>query len=114
MEFLSQFWSAFLSGDPGRVGEVTSLVESLNRAADRIEAVGNDAEQERNTELRKVQKLVDETFKTTNKKQRINYKAIPSGREVVKQLLGHTTKALTTATARYQRALEEQTRGEGG
>jgi transcription initiation factor TFIIH subunit 1 len=107
-EFLSQFWSAFLSGDVGRVNEITSLVESLDRAMDRINAVVDAAEADRNELIRKTQKQADEILKRTGKKQRIDYKRIGGGAEVVKQLLGPVTKAVANATAKYRKALHEQ------
>lgn len=107
-EFLSQFWSAFLSGDASRVNEITSLVESLDRAMDRIKAVADAAEEERNEIIRKTQKQADDILKRTGKKQRIDYKRIGGGAEVVKQLLGPITKAVGNATARYRKALHEQ------
>jgi transcription initiation factor TFIIH subunit 1 len=107
-EFLSQFWSAFLSGDASRVSEITSLVESLDRAMDRIKAVADAAEEERNEIIRKTQKQADDILKRTGKKQRIDYKRIGGGAEVVKQLLGPITKAVGNATARYRKALHEQ------
>jgi transcription initiation factor TFIIH subunit 1 len=107
-EFLSQFWSAFLSGDASRVNEITSLVESLDRAMDRIKAVADAAEEERSEIIRKTQKQADDILKRTGKKQRIDYKRIGGGAEVVKQLLGPITKAVGNATARYRKALHEQ------
>jgi transcription initiation factor TFIIH subunit 1 len=107
-EFLSQFWSAFLSGDASRVKEITSLVESLDRAMDRIKTVADAAEEERNEIIRRTQKQADDILKRTGKKQRIDYKRIGGGAEVVKQLLGPITKAVGNATARYRKALNEQ------
>jgi transcription initiation factor TFIIH subunit 1 len=107
-EFLSQFWSAFLSGDVSRVNEITSLVESLDRAMNRIKDVADAAEAERNDLIQKSQKHADDIFKRTGKKQRIDYKRIGGGAEVVKQLLGPTTKAIANATMKYRKALREQ------
>lgn len=112
-EFLSQFWSAFLSGDSSRVSEITSLVESLNRSMDRIKSVADDAEKDRSALISKTQKQADDIFKRTGKRQRIDYKKIGGGAEVVKRLLGPTTKAVANATARYQKALGEQMAEEG-
>ena len=107
-EFLSQFWSAFLSGDVNRVNEITSLVESLDRAMDRINAVAQAAEADRTEIIRKSHKQAEEIFKRTGKKQRVDYKRIGGGAQVVKQLLGPITKAVANATARFQKALNEQ------
>ena len=113
-EFLHQFWAAFLSGDPDRVIEVTSLAESLDRAADRIKAVADDAEEERNNIIRKVKKQAADIFERTGKKQRVDYKAIGGGAEVVNQLLGPIMVALSRASLQYQKALTEQAPGEEG
>lgn len=107
-EFLGQFWSAFLSGDASRVNEIASLVESLDRAMDRINAVADAAEAERSELIRKTQKQADEILKRTGKKQRIDYKRIGGGAEIVKQLLGPITKAVANATTRYRKAFHEQ------
>jgi transcription initiation factor TFIIH subunit 1 len=107
-EFLRQFWSAFLSGDVSRVNEIASLVESLERAMDRIKDVAERAEADRNNIIRQTQKQADEILKRTGKKQRIDYKRIGGGAEVVKQLLGPITKAVANATTKYRKALQEQ------
>jgi transcription initiation factor TFIIH subunit 1 len=112
-EFLHQFWSAFLSGDVGRVNEIASLVESLDRAMDRINTVANAAEADRKEVIRKSQKQADDILQRTGKKQRIDYKRIGGGAEVVKQLLGPTTKAVANATAKYQKALHDQLAQQG-
>jgi transcription initiation factor TFIIH subunit 1 len=107
-EFLRQFWSAFLSGDVSRVNEIASLVESLDRAMDRIKDVAARAEADRNKIIQQTQKQADEILKRTGKRQRIDYKRIGGGAEVVKQLLGPIIQAITNATTKYQKALHEQ------
>ena len=111
-EFLHQFWAAFLSGDPNRANEIVSLVESLNRAMDRIKAVADDAEGERNQLIKKLKRDALTIQERTGLKRKIDYKAIQGGAEVVNQLLGPTTSAVATAIAKYKKALQEQT-GEG-
>ena len=113
VEFLSQFWKAFLSGDPDRVNEITSLVESLNRAMDRVKAIADDAEESRNDIIRKAQNSADVIFKRTGKKQKVDPKKIPGGAVVVNQLLGPTIKALAAATSGYQQAFQEQIKETG-
>ncbi|KAI4195094.1 MAG: hypothetical protein LQ346_003518, partial [Caloplaca aetnensis] len=49
-EFLSHFWSAYLSGAPSSASTLPSLVDSLSRALDRINAVAEEAEEERERE----------------------------------------------------------------
>ncbi|KAL4881954.1 hypothetical protein BJY04DRAFT_187735 [Aspergillus karnatakaensis] len=107
-EFLHQFWQAFLSGNPDRAAEVASLVESLNRAMDRINAVAKDAEAERQVEVDKLKKHAREVLQATGKKLRINLDSIPGGEQAVKRLLGPTIRALETALTRYKEALDKE------
>ncbi|KAL2819415.1 hypothetical protein BJX63DRAFT_381943 [Aspergillus granulosus] len=109
-EFLHQFWQAFLSGNPDRAVEVASLVESLNRAMDRINAVAQDAEAERQVEVNKVKQHAREVLQATKKKLRVNLDSIPGGEQAVKRLLGPTIRALETALTRYKEALAEETK----
>lgn len=109
-EFLHQFWQAFLSGNPDRAGEVASLVESLNRAIERINAVAADAESERQVEVNKVKQHVREVLQATGKKLPVNFNSIPGGEQAVKRLLGPTIRALETALMRYKDALAEETK----
>jgi transcription initiation factor TFIIH subunit 1 len=113
-EFLSQFWAALLSGDASRVNEVASLVESLDRAMDRIKAVADDAEEARQELLTKSQRMVDGVFRRTGKRQRIDYDKIHGGKEVVNQLLGPTARAVGLAVERYRTALKDQTGSDEG
>ncbi|KAL4932203.1 TFIIH subunit TFB1 family protein [Aspergillus undulatus] len=107
-EFLHQFWQAFLSGNPDRAGEVSSLVESLNRAMERINAVAKDAEAERQVEVDKVKRHAREVHQATGKRLRVNLDSIPGGEQSVNRLLGPTIWALDTALAKYKEALAEE------
>ncbi|KAL2215808.1 RNA polymerase II transcription initiation protein [Thermoascus aurantiacus ATCC 26904] len=109
-EFLHQFWQAFLSGNPDRAGEVASLVESLNRARERIKAVADDAEAERQIEVEKLKQHARDVLATTGKKIRVNLAGVPGGEKVVNQLMGPTLRALDVAMTRYQEALAEETK----
>lgn len=109
-EFLQQFWQAFLSGNPDRAGEVASLVESLNRAMDRIRSVANDAEAERQVEVDKLRNHAREVLEATGKKIKVNTAGIPGGEQAVNQLLGPTIRALELALAKYKAAFEEEMR----
>ncbi|KAL2823893.1 hypothetical protein BDW59DRAFT_148166 [Aspergillus cavernicola] len=109
-EFLHQFWQAFLSGNPERAGEVTSLVESLNRAVERINAVAKDAEAERQVEVDKLKRHAREVLQATGKRLRLNLDSIPGGEQAVKRLLGPTIRALETGLTRYKEALAEETK----
>lgn len=109
-EFLHQFWAAFLSGDPNRANEIASLVESLNRAMDRIKAVADDAEAERSEQIKRQKRELFTIQERTGRKRQVDYSSISGGKEIVNQLLGPTTVAVATAIAKYKKALQEQTR----
>ncbi|KAI1612808.1 transcription initiation factor TFIIH subunit H1 [Exophiala viscosa] len=110
-EFLRQFWNAFLSGDSARANEIASLVESLNKAFDRINLIADDAEAERQEHIRSQEHAVEERFRRTGRRHRVDYDAIKGGGAVVKQLLGPVITSLGTAVQRYKQAFEEQTKG---
>lgn len=112
-EFLHQFWAAFLSGSPDRANEIASLVESLNRAMDRIQAVADEAEGERSEVVRKIKRETFAVQERTGVKRRFDSKAIKGGAEVVNQLLGPTISAVAIAIAKYKKALQEQTEERG-
>ncbi|KAL4888319.1 hypothetical protein BDV59DRAFT_188814 [Aspergillus ambiguus] len=107
-EFLHQFWQAFLSGNPDRAGEVASLVESLNRAMERIKSVAQDAEAERQVEVNKRKQQARAFREATGQKARIDVEGVPGGEKGVHQLLGPTIRALETALGKYQTALAEE------
>ena len=112
-EFLQHFWSAFLSGDPNRADEIGKLFETLNRAMDRIKAVADAAEAERQGEIDKLKKQVLDFFERTGKKRRMDYESTPGGAKVVNQLLAPTVKAIEVATKKYKKALAEQSEDVG-
>jgi transcription initiation factor TFIIH subunit 1 len=111
VEFLRQFWHAFLSGDAARANEVASLVESLNRALDRINVIAEDAEKERQLEIKKKQQELQTRYERTGRKRTLKNEDIKSGgAHVVRELLGPATKSLAVAVQRYKQAFEEQTK----
>ena len=112
-EFLHQFWSAFLSGERKRADEIASLVESLNRALDRIESVAQDAESERDELVRKAKQEAIAFQQRTGLKRKSDQRDIPGGKKVVTELLSSTMMAVTTAIAKYKKALQEQIREAG-
>lgn len=113
-EFLRHFWLAFLSGSPSRAGEIASLVETLNRAMDRIKAVGNDAEAERGKEVEKLKRQVREHYERTGRRVNFDSAEIGGGRKVVEQLLEPTVNAIGIAVGEYSKALKEAEDGDGG
>ena len=112
LEFLHQFWSAFLSGDPSRTAEIASLIESLSRALDRIDAVGVSAEQERMEIVAGEERRALEILRRTGKRRTVDYGAIGGGQRTVRELLGPVVRAVGVAKERFEDALREQM-GEG-
>ncbi|KAL9020366.1 MAG: hypothetical protein Q9185_002444 [Variospora sp. 1 TL-2023] len=106
-EFLSHFWSAYLSGSPARASALPSLIESLSRALDRMAAVADDADAERERELEKVRRKVRERAERTGRKVQFDYASIGGGGEVVRGLLEPTVKAVERAVGEYRRAVRE-------
>lgn len=104
-EFLQHFWSAFLSGDADRAEEISRLVETLNRAMDRIKAVSDDADQERTKEVEKAKKQMRDHYERTQRKMKFDLDLIGGGAKVVNQLLGPTIKAIQLAGKEYKKAL---------
>jgi transcription initiation factor TFIIH subunit 1 len=114
VEFLRQFWSAFLSGDGSRANEVSSLVESLNRALDRINVIAEDAEKERQAEITKLKQRMLERYQKTGRRRELNLESVKSGgSKVVRELLAPITKSLGTAVEAYREAFEEQAGSNG-
>ena len=111
-EFLHQFWSAFTSGRPERAGEIASLVDSLSRAVERVQAVADDAEQEKKNQIKDAERQALEREKRTGRKSRVDYAKIGGGSKVVEHLLEPTTHAISVALGKYKQALAEQS-GEG-
>ncbi|KFA61750.1 hypothetical protein S40285_04159 [Stachybotrys chlorohalonatus IBT 40285] len=105
VEFLHQFWNAFLSGDPDRAGEVQYLAESLKRSAARIAAVADEAEQVREGIILARKQEIREHFKQTGKKIRGNLDKIGGGRDAVVKLMQPIMDALDKAQADFARAL---------
>ncbi|KAK2731799.1 RNA polymerase II transcription factor B subunit 1 [Myotisia sp. PD_48] len=112
-EFLNQFWQAFLSENPERVGDITSLVESLDRAIDRIKAVANEAEAEREAEILKLKQRARDVMASTGKNIRPNFNDVEGGESVVNTLMAPTINALGQAMGEYKRALAQQIKAAG-
>ncbi|EYE92659.1 TFIIH subunit TFB1 family protein [Aspergillus ruber CBS 135680] len=107
-EFLHQFWQAFLSGNADRAGEVASLVESLNRAMQRIKAVAADAEADRQKEVERLKQHARDMLEATGRKIRVSLAGVVGGEKVVNQLLGPTIRALEIALGKYKEAFAEE------
>ncbi|KAK5087622.1 RNA polymerase II transcription factor B subunit 1 [Exophiala xenobiotica] len=110
LEFLRQFWSAFLSGDPSRAAEIASLSESLNRALDRINAIAADAQADREEKIKSYEGQAAQIFKQTGKRRKVDHAAVGGGENVVRHLLGPCVKSLKIAVDKYRITYEEQMR----
>ena len=111
-EFLSHFWTAFLSGSPDHVDEIAKLVETLDHAMDRINAVIDTAGKERDAEVDKVKNQIRERFERTGRKVRFDFDTIGGGAKVARQLLAPTIKAIEVAGNEYRKALTAATAAE--
>ncbi|ORY64252.1 TFIIH p62 subunit domain-containing protein [Pseudomassariella vexata] len=103
MEFLHQFWGAFLSGDPDRAAEIGYLVESLQRSKARINAVAADADRAREEAIEKKKQEIRDIYKRTSKKTKMPI--IRGGKDAVVKLMDPVVQSLDKAIADYQRAL---------
>lgn len=104
-EFLHHFWAVFLCGDPDRAGELAKLVETLERALDRINAVAADAEMERNEVINAQKQQIRELWEKTGKKMQYKPELVGGGGKVVREMLEPTIFALDKASREYRKAL---------
>jgi len=108
IEFLHYFWTVFLSGDDTRTGELQNLVDTLEKSLERINAVAEQAENERIEGLQQIQQQEDEWFKRTAKRRKLDTSRVGGGKQTVQDLLGATVRAVKFADTEYKRALQEQ------
>lgn len=112
-EFLQHFWSAFLSGDANRAGDLAKLLETLDRAMDRIQAVADAAEQERTKEVDRIKQQLKDRYERTQRKVKFDFESIGGGAKAVSQLLAPTVKAIQVAGQEYRKALAAAENGNG-
>ncbi|KAG6004833.1 hypothetical protein E4U21_000671 [Claviceps maximensis] len=105
IEFLHQFWTAFLSGDADRASELQYLAESLLKSGTRISAVADEADVERENIIRKRKQEIREHFERTGKKIRWKSDMVGGGRDAVIKLLQPVRDALQRGQDDYARAL---------
>ncbi|KAI0876343.1 hypothetical protein GGS24DRAFT_498925 [Hypoxylon argillaceum] len=105
MEFLHQFWSAFLSGDPERAAELGYLAEALKKSKDRIEMVAVEADKARDDQIKKRKAEIVQIYERTGKKVKFNAKSIRGGRGAVTKLMEPVVHCLDKAVVDYQKAL---------
>lgn len=102
IEFLHQFWNAFLSGDSDRAGEIQYLAESLSKSIERVAAVAEDAEKEREEAIKRQKQEIRQHYERTKEKRKLNVKG---GRDAVNRLMQPTLDAIEKAKKDYARAL---------
>lgn len=105
IEFLHQFWNAFLSGEPDRAGELQYLGESLERSAARVAAVADEAEVEREATIRRRKQEIRDHFDRTGKRIRWKPDMVGGGRDAVVKMMQPVLDALDKAQRDYSRAL---------
>ncbi|KAI1076494.1 hypothetical protein F5B20DRAFT_555343 [Whalleya microplaca] len=105
MEFLHQFWSAFLSGDPDRAAELGYLAEALKRSKDRIDAVAAEADKVREEQIKNKRTEIFKHYERTGKKVKFIPSSVQGGRVAVMKLMDPAIRALDKAIADYQKAL---------
>ncbi|KAK4155244.1 hypothetical protein C8A00DRAFT_42128 [Chaetomidium leptoderma] len=104
-EFLKQFWSAFLSGDPARVQELAYYAESLRRSSERIDVLTAEAEKVRQQVIIERKREIKEHYERTRKKLR--WLPPKGGKDSVQALFEGTRTALDSALELYVSALGE-------
>lgn len=104
-EFLHHFWVVFLSGDGSRAEELASMVESLSRAMDRIQAVAAAAEEERDKIIRANNEELARVAEQSGRRRRQFDASGIGGANVVNEFLQPTVNAVAAAVAQYRRAL---------
>jgi len=109
VEFLHYFWTIFHSGDASKASELAGLVSTLEKSLDRINAVAEQAESEREAKLEKMRKQVKDYFERTGKRRKVDESLAGGGRKAVEEIVRPTIGALMEASETYRRVLQEQT-----
>jgi hypothetical protein len=82
------------------------LSEKLQNSEVRFDAVADQAEQERKTQLEQIHGM--EKDMPTNKRRRIDRSRLPGGKQAVHNMLAATQQAVSFAESEYQRTLAKQ------
>ena len=109
-EFLHYFWTLFLSGDSTRTAELAQLVATLDRSLERIDAVAEKAEEERNQKIAGLKKQAQDYYQRTGKRRKLDLNGLEGGQAVVDAMIKPTVEALGVAVGAYRAAVEEQTK----
>jgi transcription initiation factor TFIIH subunit 1 len=106
IDFLHYFWGAYLSGDVTRAEDVKFLYETLQGSKARCDAVADQGEQERQTQLEHIQGM--EKDMPPNKRRRIDRSRLPGGRQAVYNMLAATQQAVSFVEQEYRKTLAQQ------
>ncbi|GAB7364510.1 hypothetical protein MBLNU230_g5319t1 [Neophaeotheca triangularis] len=110
-EFLHYFWTLFHSGDSSKVPELQNLVATLDRSVDRLDAVAEQAENERRNRIDALKAKVKAFEQKSGKRRRVDYEGeVGGGRRIVEELAGPVRGALRRAVQVYRGEFERQTR----
>jgi len=113
IEFLSYFWSLYLSGDSSRAQELAHLVERLDRSLDRLNSIGVAAETERQEKLIEVRKRVEEIrslgSRGATRGRLPRERDVKGGKQEAEIVLNATERAVRKAEEVYKRELERAT-----
>lgn len=105
IEYLHHFWLVFLSGNPDRAGDIATMIVSLERSMDRINAVAAAAEKEREEVVRKRKLEIRDIFEQTGRKTQWKASSVGGGEKVVREMMEPTIAALHKASKEYRMAL---------
>jgi transcription initiation factor TFIIH subunit 1 len=108
VEFLHYFWNVYLSGDVDRAGEVQKLVETLDKSLDRIKAVAESAEKERQAKVEKARKQIEDYAQRTGKRRKFDVNSIGGGAKTVNDMMGPVVRAIGAASGQYKKVYEAQ------
>ncbi|GME43953.1 RNA polymerase ii transcription factor [Neofusicoccum parvum] len=108
VEFLHYFWAVYNSGDADRAGELSTLVETLEKSIERIKAVADEAERERQKLIADGRRRAEEHTARTGKRKRFDERAYKGGRKAVEQITRPTVEAVRKAVQTYREELKKQ------
>jgi len=81
------------------------MVETLERAMDRINAVATDAEKEREEVITRTKRDIRDVYERTGKKTKWDSKSVTGGEKVVKEMMEPTIRTIQKAMKEYKKAL---------
>ncbi|KAL0256432.1 RNA polymerase II transcription factor B subunit 1 [Diplodia seriata] len=108
VEFLHYFWAVYASGDADRAGELGTLVETLERSIERVKAVAEEAEKERQLTMAEAKKRAEQQAARTGRRARFDERAFKGGRAAVESVMRPTIEAVKKAVNTYREELKKQ------